>query len=117
MVLTILIVAAADVAGRYLWAVYMEAPWTRDGRVAADVVTITPDVSGLVTQVLVHDNQAVKRGDVLFRIDPDRFSLAVDDADAAVANRKAQLDEAAREAARFGRLTALSVSQEAAAVA
>ena len=71
--LTLLIVVVALVAGRSLWVYYQEAPWTRDGRVAADVVTIAPDVSGLVTQVLVKDNQPVKRGDVLFRIDPDRF--------------------------------------------
>jgi multidrug resistance efflux pump len=94
--LTLLIVAAALVAGRYLWAYYQEAPWTRDGRVRADVVTIAPDVPGLVTDVLVHDNQTVKRGDVLFHIDPDRFELALAQADAAVASRKAQMDEAAR---------------------
>jgi multidrug resistance efflux pump len=111
-VLTLVIVAVALVAGRGLWAYYMEAPWTRDGRVRADVVTIAPDVSGLVTEVAVQDNQPVKRGDVLFRIDPDRFELALAQADAAVANRKAQMDEAQREATRSQRLNQLSVSQE-----
>ena len=110
--LTLLIVMVALVAGRSLWVYYQEEPWTRDGRVAADVVTIAPDVSGLVTQVLVKDNQPVKRGDVLFRIDPDRFELALAQAEAAVASRKAQMDEAARELARSQRLTELSVSQE-----
>lgn len=111
--LTLLIVAAALLAGRYLWSYYQEAPWTRDGRVRADVVTIAPDVSGLVAQVLVKDNQQVKRGDVLFRVDPDRFQLNLQQADAAVANRKAQMDEAARESARFERLNELAVSREA----
>jgi RND family efflux transporter MFP subunit len=111
-VLTLLIVAVALIAGRALWSYYMEAPWTRDGRVRADVVTIAPDVSGLVTEVLVRDNQTVKRGDLLFRIDPDRFELALAQADAAVDARKAQMDEAAREAARYERLNQLSVSQE-----
>jgi multidrug resistance efflux pump len=110
--LTLLIVVAALIAGRGMWAYYQDAPWTRDGRVRADVVTIAPDVSGLVTQVLVRDNQRVKRGDVLFRIDADRFELALAQADAAVANRKAQMDEATREATRYERLTQLSVSQE-----
>jgi multidrug resistance efflux pump len=110
--LTLLIVVAALIAGRGMWAYYQDAPWTRDGRVRADVVTIAPDVSGLVTQVMVRDNQPVKRGDVLFRIDPDRFELALAQADAAVANRKAQMDEATREATRYERLTQLSVSQE-----
>jgi multidrug resistance efflux pump len=111
--LTLVIVAVALVAGRGLWAYYQEAPWTRDGRVRADVVTIAPDVSGLVTQVFVRDNQTVKRGDELFRIDPDRFELALAQADAAMASRKATMDEAQREANRYQRLNQLSVSEEA----
>jgi multidrug resistance efflux pump len=110
--LTLLIVVAAMVAGRSLWSYYQEAPWTRDGRVRADVVTIAPDVSGLVSEVMVHDNQTVKRGDILFRIDPDRFELALAQADAAVASRKAQMDEAARESARYEQLSQISVSKE-----
>jgi multidrug resistance efflux pump len=110
--LTLVIVAVALVAGRWLWAIYEEAPWTRDGRVRADVVTIAPDVSGLVTEVAVRDNQTVKRGDVLFRIDPDRFELALAQADAAMASRKAQMDEAAREATRYERLNEIAVSKE-----
>jgi multidrug resistance efflux pump len=110
--LTLLIVAAAVVAGRGLWTYYQEAPWTRDGRVRADVVTIAPDVPGLVAEVMVRDNQPVKRGDVLFRIDSDRFELALAQADAAVASRKAQMDEAEREATRYQRLSQLSVSKE-----
>jgi multidrug resistance efflux pump len=111
--LTLLVVAVALVAGRSLWSYYQAAPWTRDGHVRADVVTIAPDVSGLVSEVLVRDNQTVKRGDVLFRIDPDRFELALAQADAAVASRKAQMDEAAREAARYEKLNQISVSKEA----
>jgi multidrug resistance efflux pump len=110
--LTLVIVEIALVVGRWLWAYYQEAPWTRDGRVRADVVTIAPDVSGLVAEVAVHDNQTVKRGDILFRIDPDRFELALAQSDAALANRKAQMDEAAREATRYERLNEISVSKE-----
>lgn len=110
--LTLVIVVAAAIAARSLWDYYQNAPWTRDGRVRADVVTITPDVSGLVAEVLVHDNQTVKRGDLLFRIDPDRFKLALQQEEAAVANLKAQFDETVREAARTDKLTQLSVSVE-----
>ena len=46
--LTLLAVLLAGLAGWQLWDYYMLAPWTRDGRVRADVVGITPDVSGLV---------------------------------------------------------------------
>ena len=107
---TLVIVATALVAGSRLWSYYEEAPWTRDGRVRANVVTVAPDVQGLVDAVLVRDNQRVKRGDVLFRIDSARFKLALNQADAMVANRKAQVDEAAREAARYQSLTDASVS-------
>jgi len=110
--LTLAIVAVAIVAGRSLWIYYEESPWTRDGRIRADVVTIAPDVSGLIREVLVHDNQPVKRGDVLFRIDPERFELALAQADAQADSRKAQMDEALRETERTQKLTALSVSQE-----
>jgi multidrug resistance efflux pump len=112
VLLTLVIVAVAIVVGRSLWVYYEESPWTRDGRVRADVVTIAPDVSGLISEVPVHDNQPVKRGDVLFRIDQARFALALAQADAQADSRKAQMDEAVRETERTQKLTALSVSQE-----
>jgi multidrug resistance efflux pump len=65
-----------------LWRHYLYAPWTRDGRVRAEVVRIAPDVSGLVTRVPVIDNQEVKKGDVLFEIDPQRFRIAEQQAEA-----------------------------------
>jgi multidrug resistance efflux pump len=49
------IVAAAPV-GLALWDHYMDAPWTRDGHIRADVVAVAPDVSGLIKDVLVRDN-------------------------------------------------------------
>ena len=66
-------VLAALWAGYKLWDYYLDAPWTRDGHVRADVVPVAPDVSGFVTEVLVRDNQQVQRGDVLFRIDRARY--------------------------------------------
>jgi RND family efflux transporter MFP subunit len=112
LVVTLVIVVGGGVAGIYLWNYYEESPWTRDGHVRADVVTVAPDVQGLVSEVLVQDNQHVKRGDVLFRIDSARFELALEQANAVVDNRKAQVDEAAREAVRYESLTNASVSQQ-----
>ena len=54
---TLVTVAIALAVGYALWDYYINAPWTRDGKVRADVVAVAPDVSGLVTEVLVHDNQ------------------------------------------------------------
>ena len=79
---TIAIFAAAVLIGRLLWAHYMDSPWTRDGRVRADIINIAPDVSGEVVEFAVRDNQFVHRGDVLMRIDPDHYRIAVEQAQA-----------------------------------
>jgi RND family efflux transporter MFP subunit len=109
---TAIAVGIAAIIGWQLWIYYLEAPWTRDGRVRADVVQLAADVSGLVSDVLVHDNQVVKKGDVLFRIDPARFQIALRDAQANVDSKLAASQEAERETARYNRLNALSVSEE-----
>jgi len=111
-VVTLAIAAAAATVGWSLWNYYMEAPWTRDGRVRADVIGLTPDVSGLVAEVLVRDNQQVRRGDVLFRVDRARFELALRQAEAVVSARLASFQEASREATRYQSLNQLAVSQE-----
>jgi multidrug resistance efflux pump len=74
---TLIMVALAVVLVAALWRTYVLAPWTRDGRVLAQVVDVAPEVSGTVTEVPVQDNQFVHKGDVLFVIDPERFRLAI----------------------------------------
>ncbi len=111
-IITLGVVAVAAVIGWQLWVYYMEAPWTRDGQVRADVVGVAPDVSGLVVEVLVHDNTAVRRGQELFRIDPVRFQLALDQAQAVLNAKQAAAQEAVREMDRFRRLSNLEVSAE-----
>ncbi|PXX42297.1 RND family efflux transporter MFP subunit [Aquitalea magnusonii] len=111
VVLTLIVVVAAVLVGRYLWDYYTNAPWTRDGHIRADVVQIAPDVSGLITEVKVSDNQLVKRGQVLFVIDRARYALALKQAEAALAQQNAGLLQAKREAARNRGLSDL-VSKE-----
>ncbi len=94
---TLALVAAAAVAGSYLWHHYRESPWTRDGRVRADIVQVAPDVAGLVDEVRVHDNQEVHRGDVLFTIDRARYRLAVAQAEGALRGLRAQVAQTTRE--------------------
>lgn len=103
--LTGLMVLAALWAGYRLWDYYMDAPWTRDGHVRADVVPVAPDVSGFVSEVLVRDNQEVRRGDVLFRIDRARYAIALEQADAVLAARHATLDNADLDLKRYSALT------------
>ena len=112
ILVTLAIVALALVAGRRLWAHYEVEPWTRDGRIRADVVQVAPDVSGLVTRVLVQDNQTVAAGATLFEVDRPRYQLAVAQAQAAVASQAAQLAQARREARRNVTLGDLVAGEE-----
>ena len=99
---TAIIFVVAILVGRVLWVHYMDEPWTRDGRVRAEVVNIAPDVSGAVVELPVRDNQMVHKGDLLMQIDPSHYQIAVEQAEAAVAARKAELtmrqDDARRRA-------------------
>lgn len=110
--ITLAAVAAAIFVGWRLWTYYMIEPWTRDGRVTADILGVTPDVSGLVAEVLVHDNQPIRVGEVMFRIDRARFDLAVRQAQAVVASKLAAFQEAERENNRYQSLNNIAVSQE-----
>ncbi len=112
VVITLVVVAVAAVVGYQLWGYYMDAPWTRDGQVTADVVGLTPDVSGLVVEVLASDNQQVKAGDLLFRIDPSRYEIALRQAEAVLASKKAALVLAERNQQRYSQLTDLTVTAE-----
>ncbi|MDN5517892.1 MAG: HlyD family secretion protein [Pseudomonas sp.] len=115
VVLTLLIVTLATVLVWQMVLYYMFAPWTRDGHIRADVIQVAPDVSGLIQQVEVRDNQPIKRGDVLFTIDQDRFRLALRQAQATLAERKETLAQAQREAKRnkgLGNLVAAEQLEE-----
>jgi multidrug resistance efflux pump len=76
-----------------VWAFryYEFHPWTRDGRVRVYVVASAPEVSGVVTNVLVVDNQYVHKGDLLFKIDTRDYVAAWRRAQAALDSAKAQL--------------------------
>ncbi len=118
IVVTLAMVAAAGVAGWKMWNHYQHDPWTRDGRVRVDIVSVTPDVSGLVTNVAVTHDQKVVKGQPLFTIDRARYELALRQAEATIATQKAAISvqqatvsahraalaEAEREAARNDKL-------------
>jgi RND family efflux transporter MFP subunit len=78
--------------------------------VRADVVTVAADVSGLVSDVFVHDNQKVTKGQQLFRIDQRRFQYAIDQAKSDVASRQATLDQAKRDLERSKSLSSVAVT-------
>lgn len=101
---TLLITVAAVGGGLWLWDYYMNEPWTRDGRVRADIVQVSSDVAGLVTDVRVSDNQLIHKGDVLFVVDPGRYRLAVEQAQANLDSAKAEQSYRSAEAHRYEQL-------------
>src|ERR1700758_4927756 len=109
---TLVTVGLAVTLGWAMWDAYMGAPWTRDGTVRVYVVTMAPEVAGRIVELPVVDNQFVHKGDLLLAIDPTNYKIALQLADAAVAQAQATADNAQREAARRRKLDDLSVSVE-----
>jgi len=111
-VATAIVFIVAILLGRVLWVHYMDEPWTRDGRVRAEIVNVAPDVSGAVVELPVKDNQLVRKGDLLMQIDPSHYEIAVEQAQAAVAARKAELQMKRDDARRRADMDSLVVSKE-----
>ena len=93
-------VALAAIASYVLYWQYSTKPWTRDGQVRANIVGIAPRVAGPIIQIPIQDNQAVKKGDLLFEIDPATFEAAVSNAAAKLKQAQAAEIEAQQELAR-----------------
>jgi multidrug resistance efflux pump len=112
VLVTLAVLAIAVVAGAVLWDYYVYSPWTRDGRVRAEVVGIAPEVAGRITALQVGDNQFVHKGDLLFTIDPASYRLNVAQAETVVENRAQDLRLRESQASRRARLNDLAVSAE-----
>jgi multidrug resistance efflux pump len=105
-------VLLALVLGWTLWWHYFRAPWTRDGRVRAEVVNIAAQISGQVVELPVTDNQWVKKGDVLFKIEAVDYELALKQAEANVQSQQEKQTIAEQDAQRRQQLGAQAVSAE-----
>jgi multidrug resistance efflux pump len=92
-VITLALVGFAGWAAFSLYHRYIQNPWTRDSQVRANIVGIAPRVSGPIVRVAVHDNQAVKKGDLLFEIDPTDFQAQLDLATGQVQNAEANFKQ------------------------
>lgn len=103
--LTVAVVLLAILAGYWIWQHYLYSPWTRDGRVRAEVITIAPDVSGWVTSLNVTDNQEVKQGDVILNIDDARARTMVEQLEAQVAGNQYALELAQHQYERRRQLS------------
>jgi membrane fusion protein (multidrug efflux system) len=79
--------------GGYLWLTSGRYVSTDNAYVQQDMVSVAPEVGGIVTEVLVHENQPVRRGDVLFRIDPRPYRIALEQAEAQMASALVQVNQ------------------------
>ena len=70
---------------------YFSNPWTRDGQVRAQVIQVSPRVSGMVTKIYIIDNQFVKKGALLFEIDKEPFLIQVAQTKAELKREQANL--------------------------
>ena len=87
-----LVVPALIVGGALVW--WFGSPGevsTDNAYVKQDIVSIAGEVNGLVVAVNVRENQQVKAGDVLFRIDPTSYEVAIRQADAQIASAQANI--------------------------
>lgn len=112
IVVTLLMVTVAVVLGTLVWQHYMRDPWTRDARVRAETIDLAPDISGPIVEMRVKDNQAVEKGQLLFRVDPERHRVAVQQAEATVDARRIEMEQRATESRRRSQLAENAISTE-----
>ena len=96
-VLTAAVVLIAAAVMLYKYWDYVVNPWTRDGQVRAQVIQITPRISGPMVKLPIKDNQFVKAGDLLFEIDPRTFEAAAEQAQAELASTRDEIEALARQ--------------------
>ena len=77
IIISITLFSAASYFGYNKYQEYFANPWTRDGQVRAQVIQVSPRISGMVTNIPIIDNQFVKKGTLLFEIDRDPYLIKV----------------------------------------
>jgi membrane fusion protein (multidrug efflux system) len=98
--LAVVFLAAAAIYGDHYWTTARFLVTTDDAYVDAHSVLISPKVSGYISEVPVDDNQAVKAGEVLARIDQRDYQTALDQARANVAAAQAGMDTSNQQIAQ-----------------
>ncbi|MBV8043041.1 multidrug transporter subunit MdtN [Pluralibacter sp.] len=99
----ILIVLTLMVLAFVIWRVH-HSPSTDDAYVAADTIDVVPEVNGRIVELAVKDNQLVRQGDLLFRIDPRQYEANLAKAEAALAalDKQIMLTQRSVDAQKFG---------------
>jgi RND family efflux transporter MFP subunit len=107
---TVVSVIAAIIVLLYMYQNYLRYPWTRDAQVEADVIQLTSRVSGHIVKLPITENQLVKKGTVIWKIDPKTYQANVEKAQASLQKAKAALNEAHDVVMRVRNLSKLDVN-------
>src|SRR5437868_15207495 len=89
-ILMLIVPALLVIGGAYLWLTSGGSVSTDDAQVKQDIVSVSPQVNGQIVQVFVRNGAHVKRGDLLFRIDPQPYRVALEQAQATLASARLQ---------------------------
>jgi len=89
-VLMLIVPALLIIGGGYYWLTSGGSVSTDDAQVKQDIVSVSPQVHGQIVQVYVRNGARVKRGDLLFRIDPQPYRVALEQAQAQLASAELQ---------------------------
>lgn len=111
-VATVVALVVAAVMGLATWDHYVTTPWTRDGRIRVQVANVAPQVSGQIIEVRTADNQFVRKGDVLYVIDPFDYRVALQASKALVEQRAADLQVKQVQSDRRQHLSSIAASPE-----
>jgi RND family efflux transporter MFP subunit len=96
-IVTSTVVVLALLAALGMYQRYSTQPWTRDGQVRANIVGIASRVAGPIVQIPIRDNQQVKKGDLLFEIDPSTYIATVNNCGAKLQQAQAAQIQAKQE--------------------
>ena len=101
-ILMLIVPALLLIGGGYYWLTSGGTVSTDDAQVKQDIVSVSAQVTGPVQQVYVRNGARVKRGDILFKIDPAPFQVALENAEAQLANAQLQTTQLRTQAAGTG---------------
>jgi membrane fusion protein, multidrug efflux system len=79
-IVMLIVPALLLIGGAYYWLASGGSVSTDDAQVKQDIVSVSPQVNGQIVQVFVRNGARVKRGDLLFRIDPQPYRVALEQA-------------------------------------
>ena len=101
-ILMLIVPALLIIGGGYYWLTSGKSVSTDDAQIKQDIVSVSPQVNGQVVEVDVKNGMHVKRGDVLFRIDPQPYQVALEQAQAQLAAAQLQTTQLRTTAAGTG---------------